>query len=685
MNLLKCDSVTSPFKRYPPIKPFQINGNVIDQSSIDAAIRSKEPPRRHILIFCSRSVHPRENQALKQKGCTIQQYISENIYLCGYESNSFHQLTSIRFVSWAINYPRYVVLEPKLKCLSQNSQNTRSVNIILHEDTTQQEFQQFIDKLSSDKAIKGDVRKGNRKVQVVIHDKYLDRVASKEEVFIIRETPKFILYNDKARNILQARNAIINGTSFEGANQVIAVADSGFDKGRTDDVHPAFRNRVRELHATHGRNPPDDPTGHGTHVCGSVLGSGVSALLGTGPHLIEGIAPRASLVVQCLLNQQREFIEPFDLYSLFRETYYDDGAKIHTNSWGIEPTDEQKPYDEYSKDVDQFVWQQNDQVVLFAAGNSGIDSKGNGQVSQPTIGSAAASKNCITVGASESERPEIKVTYPEVWGLSRFPTDPIRDDPIADCANGMAAFSSRGPTREGRIKPDLVAPGTCVLSSRSRAMIDLPDWIKSLPASISRHTYDKLWIVDNGTSMATPLVAGCAAVIREVLLSQGVERPQAALIKALLINGADPLQGQYRPSETGPAPNVNSGFGRVNLKNSVNNANIVASQKAGCGQGDPLEDLQVHTFKLRCRRPLEENATFKITLVWSDPPDRELINHLDLIVKCGPQKRQSINTRNNVQQILWTNIPSGEVKIVIRASCIRENFPQPYAYAWHIM
>ena len=107
-----------------------------------------------------------------------------------------------------------------------------------------------------------------------------------------------------------------------------------------------------------------------------------------------------------------------------------------------------------------------------------------------------------------------------------------------DKSSNMAGFSSRGPTCEGRIKPDVVAPGVAILSAASR------DPEVSLETKTRfGHSDDPLWFFDSGTSMATPLVAGCAAVIREALLAGGVSTPSAALVKALLINGAMSLPG----------------------------------------------------------------------------------------------------------------------------------------------
>ena len=175
-------------------------------------------------------------------------------------------------------------------------------------------------------------------------------------------------------------------------------------------------------------------------------------------------------------------------------------------------------------------------------------------------GSQSAAKNCITVGASESNRPKFEPSYGTYWP-SDFPSDPIKSDRQANDPDGMVAFSSRGPTKEKRFKPDVVAPGTCILSTLSRDVAS--------PSTDFGTSSDSLFFFDSGTSMATPLVAGCAAVLRETLVKNGTATPSAALIKALLVNGAVRVPGQYSPTEAGTSPNNNSGWGRVDLAGAV--------------------------------------------------------------------------------------------------------------------
>src|SRR5437762_12256086 len=139
---------------------------------------------------------------------------------------------------------------------------------------------------------------------------------------------------------------------------------------------------------------------------------------------------------------------------------------VHPNSWGIHQSTS-FPYSSNSAEIDDFVWNHQDMVICFAAGNDGADANKNGVIDQGQTGAHAASKNCITVGASESKRPDIGATYGDLKP-PRFPVFPITSDPMANRPEGLSAFSSRGPTKEGRFKPDVVAPGTSILSTHSR-------------------------------------------------------------------------------------------------------------------------------------------------------------------------------------------------------------------------
>ncbi|KUL86308.1 hypothetical protein ZTR_08598 [Talaromyces verruculosus] len=512
------------------------------------------------------------------------------------------------------------------------------------------------------------------KIRLQVQEQYLDKLVALDEVKEIHEVYQTKLLNNQARAILKA-DIIHNGTEYKGEGQVVAVADKGYDRGSTnpDLTMPQFKDKADHLYALGRQNNADDPDWHGTHVCGSVVGDGSFENV-----KIEAPASRARLVVQSLLDNWNGLGGiPSNLNDLFKPPYEEQGARIHTNSWGYVWNGSQLPYDPSSTEIDEFVWNNPDMVICFAAGNDGVDrSPTNGIVDLGQIGAHAAAKNCITIGASESSRNNPR-TYHSVWP-SDFPSQPIRNDSIANNPEGMAAFSSRGPTKEGRIKPDVVGPGTSILSARSQK--------SSLGSSNIWGTGDETWVYLGGTSMATPLVASCIAVLRETLIAKGESKPSAALIKALLINGAVELIGQYNPPEAGQSPNPNSGWGRVNLANSVSvvfaNQNNVKYADAGpLKQGD--ED-EVSTVPIT-----EGNKKLKVTLVWTDYPGAYLQNDLDLIVTVDGLERhgnmglsQGYDRVNNVEQITWDNIPLGQAKIKVRAHRITR-FAQKYACAWH--
>jgi len=183
--------------------------------------------------------------------------------------------------------------------------------------------------------------------------------------------------------------------------------------------------------------------------------------------------------------------------------------------------------------------------------------------------------------------------------------------------------------------------------------------------------------------MATPLVAGCVAVVRSFLRkSHNIKKPSAALLKALIINGAHDIVGQYVPSEATTIPNNNEGFGRVDLQAVVGPYNV----------GESLsffdEDKALDTGKSQ-----EQTVTvpagaklFKATLVWTDPPGEGLQSDLDLIVTAGGVERHGnmpagstgFDRTNNVEQVAWTNIPAGVVTVKVAAHKVT-SAPQNFA------
>ncbi|KAJ5480021.1 Peptidase S8/S53subtilisin/kexin/sedolisin [Penicillium desertorum] len=681
-----------------------INGNHLDPQEQLPVLRAlhheTEDAKKsdHILVQSVEPLSSEQEDEIEGLGVDIQQYVSKNTYLCGYKDTDLEPIRRLPYISWVNVYLDMFVIQSSLKTPAENTtlssfpavpknSISQTIDVLLHKDVDPRSAHVISEIAAAVHADPDTLDVGGSKIRINVQNQYLEGLATLDSVKSIQPVYPVRLFNNRAIEILGSPFRA-TGIQYEGEGQVVAVADTGFDKGSTTDTHPAFLNRVKHLYDLGRSGKSDDPDGHGTHVCGSVLGDGFSSTMGG---RIMGTAPKASLVVQSLLDRSNNLGGiPADFSRLFSPPYEKYGARVHTNSWGSS-ANRQLPYNTSSEEIDQFVWDHQDMVILFAAGNDGIDADRNGIIDPKQIGAEAAAKNCITVGASENNRPDIPITYGRRW-----PSGPIANDLMADSPGGLAAFSSRGPTVESRIKPDVVAPGTAILSARSRNLVN---------AEASYGTsQDPEWWFLAGTSMATPLVAGCVAVLRETLVKNGKQEPSAALLKALLINGAIELPGQYVPSESGPSPNGNSGFGRVNLSKSV-----ILPTQADCGyrEGGPLAqsaseetviDIPNKGNLLRSQGRSASTTAFdgpvlKVSLVWTDYPGAYLQNDLDLIVVSsdGTEKHGNMGNKpgfdrtNNVEQVEWRNIPYGNVKIIVRAyHILKRAYPQPYALVWSI-
>ena len=193
---------------------------------------------------------------------------------------------------------------------------------------------------------------------------------------------------------------------------------------------------------------------------------------------MEAAASKAGLIVQSILAPNGDGLVPGSMRNLLAVPYAA-GARVHTNSWGaVTPS---IPYDESAApaDLDTFVYNNRDLASVSQREIDGVDRTANttssgtdepdGIVDLGQVGSEAVAKNIITIGASESVRPDV-AWKASTWGeLSdiNFPRAPLRDDNVANNSEEMAAFSSRGPAlphrgdeKHPRIKPDIVSPET---------------------------------------------------------------------------------------------------------------------------------------------------------------------------------------------------------------------------------
>lgn len=526
--------------------------------------------------------------------------------------------------------------------------------------------------------------------------------------------PRFAprLFNDRAREIMHVDSAWADHGLY-GSGQTVAIADSGLDTGDPATMSRDFRGRIAATQLLSPTGTLADEFGHGTHVAGSLAGAGVES--GADPASrryagsFAGVAPEASLVIQAFEVDANGAITGLgdDPYPILEQAYAS-GARIHSDSWGgptgviiLDPEGYFGGYTNPSRQMDAFIWDQPDLAVFVAAGNSGNDGdyfglgclqNGDGWIDEDSLMAPATAKNVITIGASENVRLEGNlntltwVQFPPQPPFSCFARDPVASDLLSDNANGMAAFSSRGPADDGRIKPDLVAPGTMIVSNRSSHPDAQDFW--------GKYTPNNKYTIAGGTSMATPLAAGAGVLVREWLGREGLVSPSAAAIKALLLSTTvNMAPGQYvaggRQEVPVARPNSVAGWGRVDL------GFLAAPSPYGLWIDDHREGLatgQTVAYQHSTSRQLvvtDSSQPLRITLAWSDPPAslsaaRQLVNDLDLVV-VGPDGQQFWGNRasggdrvNNVEGVIIEAPSPGAYRVEVRAY----NVPiktQPYA------
>lgn len=465
-----------------------------------------------------------------------------------------------------------------------------------------------------------------------------------------------------------------SGLGLYGTGQIIGVADSGLDTGNMSTMSADFSGRILSTYAIRRSGDWSDPNGHGTHVTGSVLGSG--ALSGSNPSAhnytgsFAGYAPEAELVCQSIGDSGDYVFPPLHLSDLFQPAY-EDGARVHSDSWGSSVYGE---YTVYSNEVDQFIWDHKDFTAVFAVGNDGVDANNNGIIDTGCIYAPATAKNCISIGATENLRSVggYQSGYGVLWATD-YSAAPIKYDLISNNICGMAAFSGRGPTKDGRVKPDICAPGTNIISSRSHVRDADTGWA----------VYDDNYIYWGGTSMATPQVAGAAALVRQFYEQEKSIQPSAALVKATLINGAvDISPGQYGTGqwcEVQPVPDYSQGWGRMNLKNSLFPDPPVVNEFADETSAISTGDYREYKYNV-----IDTTISFRATLVWSDYPgsvnaSKELVNDLDLMVISPSGTAYTvINHLDNIEQVTLSAPEAGVYTVRVTGYNVPMG-PQDYA------
>jgi|GEM_PF-2446959 len=458
-----------------------------------------------------------------------------------------------------------------------------------------------------------------------------------------------------------------------GDDIYLNVNDSG-----VDDSHAAFGNRLK------GPGAGQDSDGHGTFVAGIIAGDGSgSDTIKTNPPPgsfkdpdFKGMAPEARLhVLKADDDKVNNHVSDSWLqtesatYHYFkspRQKY----ALISNNSWEYEEENDYTwaaaSYDAATRDALPDRPGDQEAIYVFPAGNSGAGTDNGLNASPNTITAPGTAKNVITVGAIESGREIAAESYTyETNTVTETDEDgnevekevvtTTTNTPFAgmsDSDNQVAAFSSRGNVgigiegQYGRFKPDLVAPGTFIISTRSS------DWENTITSTNAQEDADALedlndelgdqYRYESGTSVAAPAISGMLALMQEFYTKLGKPTNSPALMKALLINSAQSVDARYNNNVRGTVNH--QGWGLPNLQRA---APALADENPSDENTWPIRFIDQ---SLTNALATDESRSWKITLgsnalhypirftlAWTDPPGNpnaavKLVNDLDLIV-----------------------------------------------------
>jgi subtilisin family serine protease len=403
------------------------------------------------------------------------------------------------------------------------------------------------------------------------------------------------------------------GPMLTGEGVKVGVIDGG-----AIDLHPEFESRLTRIDNLF-------LSSHATHVAGTI------AAAGRLEPKVKGMAPRASLysydfftdvTVKTLLMRQSLAID------ITNNSY---GAGIsdslgNCNSYG--------GYGVREREFDNIIRESGISVV-FAMGN---DRDQSGCVIQPrsgfyTVARPASAKNVISVGA----------------------TGPTM---------GLSTFSGLGPARDGRLKPDIAAPGVDILST-----------------SLQGQTRQA-----SGTSMATPAVTGLGALLIQHFRALKGESPAPALLKAIILNSATDLGN--------PGPDYSFGYGMPDASEA---AAMISANRFLRSTLSP-DQTRKHEIDVPAGTPV-----LRVMLAWSDLPaplfvEKTLVNDLNLVLTkpdgsttvlpltLDPLKPYddaipAVNSRDNVEQVMVRDPEAGKWSVSISSSAMFSE-SQDYALTW---
>ncbi len=515
----------------------------------------------------------------------------------------------------------------------------------------------------------------------------IHQLAADERVLAVHG-PAPRIANDNQVAAQTARVDLIQAAPYnlDGKDVVLSY----FELSPADATHPEFGGRLT-THFPAGASSSDAT--HSTHTAGTMIASGINPLA-------KGMAPAATLHgfgvddAGTWLDKKDQDIQTL-------------GSVADNNSWGFilgwcdtrcdgptgwvwtENDDYIGGYDTTDAALDQIA-RTGITLMVQSAGNEGTN---NGPPSAPYAhnhvdknGDTLKNETfCYSVDGSGNDCPAPTCTAgPAHCEVTRHPVHGsvgsigltagaknVVAVGATDSGRNVVGFSSRGPTRDGRVKPDITAKGFNTFSTEPNG------------------GYGKL----SGTSMAAPVVTGTAALLtqqwRKLFNNQN---PSQSELKAVMIAGAVDIGN--------PGPDYTNGFGALDAKNSVDL--ILADGAAG---KRIVSNSVAQGGNVSLPLTLSSAGDLRVVLVWPDPEviflpgasdlaQKALVNDIDLYVedskgtktlpyvldKNNPSAAatRGVNTVDNVEEVEIAGAAAGTYRVVVNGKQVNADGPQPF-------
>ena len=577
----------------------------------------------HFIIQLIAPPIPEWIEAIEKTGAKVIEPISRYGLFVEADNTIMEALSHLTFVAWyGYFYPAFRIHQN----LEDKTGMIEYVRIIVHKKAEVEIVREELKKINAYIQTDGIPETHDYYFHFIVKmdKKYIHRIACLRGVrWMEYASPKPGLEGEKQDQVL-AHNLndlgtqavpgyddfLTNDALVKGNNTIVSICDTGVDvNAKNNDAivnnvpRPTIQGRQVAFIEYANPAPNGDTNGHGSHVAGIAAGNAADGLKDAENFLYGlGLAPSTRYLTQNAIASNAPW-PPTGGWSKLTFDAKGNGADIINNSWhdgggaGAGYNANASTWDRLVRDPANLPALKN-LIVVFSAGNSGPQFN--------TITSPKEAKNPITVGNTQ------------------------KDSNI----DSLRVSSSRGPAADGRWLPNVVAPGTNISSVLSSESGGVP-----IPGTNNLYTYM------SGTSMAAPAVTGISALLTEWWKNRkGGEQPSPAMIKAILINGADDIAGgttgrtdaSGNPVLIGHIPNNDQGWGRVNIKNMLVQHPLTArSTSLYYDQTNPFtangQEFSVDVSSILPTQPM------RITLVWTDKfgaagANPALVNNLNLEV-----------------------------------------------------